>query len=136
MSISQRNKGKRGERELALELSSHIGIPVKRRVRSTEGDSDLDGVRHWSVECKRCQEARIPEWWRQTVEQAQAASEWPVLFYRLDGKKWRVVWPLAATQFNSLSDVSVEWFSLDLAVESTIEGWATVYRNVLSGAIR
>lgn len=131
MSRSQRDKGQRGERELAHELSELLGTAVERRVRNKEGDNDLVGVKGWSVECKRTKALELPKWWRQTIEQAKSASEWPVLFYRLDGKKWRAVWPLAALLFNSLDDVSELWFYLEMTAETSLEGWAAVYRERL-----
>jgi Holliday junction resolvase len=92
----QRDKGKVGERELAALLTELTGHDVRRRVRQHEGDSDLEGLPGWSVECKRYRSAApadVSRWWAQAAAQASREGTWPVLFYRLDKHRWRCVWP-------------------------------------------
>lgn len=96
MSAMQRNKGKAGEREVAAILKELTGKDVRRRVRQHEGDSDLEGLPGWCVECKRYSNAApalMASWWTQAVRQAQRTGTWPVLFYRLNRQGWRCVWP-------------------------------------------
>ncbi len=96
MSAASRNKGKAGERELAAALKIVTGFDVRRRVRQHDGDSDLEGIPGWSIECKRYTSAGgalIADWWIQAVSQARLAGALPLLAYRLDRADWRAVWP-------------------------------------------
>jgi len=96
MSAMSRTKGQAGERELALLLRELTGHDVRRRVRQHDGDSDLEGVPGWSIECKRhaaAPAASVATWWAQAVTQAAAAGALPVLIYRADRADWRAVWP-------------------------------------------
>ncbi len=52
MSAAQREKGKRGEREVAGIIKTLLGVDVRRRVRQHEGDSDLEGIDGWVIEVK------------------------------------------------------------------------------------
>ena len=90
-----RNKGKAGERELALMLSSLTGHEVKRRVRNLAGEDDLVGLPGWSIECKRyaaVTPSLLAGWWQQAIEQARRIDARPVLFFRADRADWRVRW--------------------------------------------
>jgi len=96
MSAMQRTKGHAGERELAALLAELTGHDVRRRVRQHQGDSDLEGLPGWSVECKRYRSAapcEVAGWWAQAASQAEQDGTRPVLFYRLDRHPWRCVWP-------------------------------------------
>jgi len=92
-----RAKGKRGERELAALLSDLTGRSIKRRVRQHEGDSDLEGLPGWAIECKRY--ARVTPsllgtWWKQAHAQAKRTGDAPLLCWRSDRMKdWRFHWP-------------------------------------------
>ncbi len=97
MSAVSRDKGKRGERELAALLAMLTGHPVRRRVRQHGGDADLTGLPGWSVECKRYATAKpadLARWWQQAVAQAQAEGLQPLLCWRADRmREWVFVWP-------------------------------------------
>jgi hypothetical protein len=99
MSMLSRNKGKVGEREAAAMLSALTGLDVRRRVRQHDGDSDLEGVKNWSIEVKRystATRAQMAGWWAQCVRQALATGQYPLLVYRLDGQReWTCVWSAA-----------------------------------------
>ena len=124
MSKMQRTKGQSGEREIAALVRDLTGFDVRRRVRQHDGDSDLEGVPGWAVEVKRAKDSRLPEWWLQTVEQARRGRAKPVLFYRLDRRQWRAVWPL------SLLVGGEDWGGLEWTCETTPEGWAAVMREL------
>ncbi|MGF6601435.1 Holliday junction resolvase [Paraburkholderia sp. GAS448] len=129
MGSMERCKGARGELELVGLLHDALGVNAQRRCRQHEGDSDLVGIDGWTVECKRrkaAARADLMAWWAQTVEQARANDELPVLFVRVDRTPWRVIWPLAV-----LLDVRPRdgWFDFDLTVESSIAAWAAVARE-------
>lgn len=123
MSATSRTKGAAGERELAALIREVTGFDVRRKVRQHDGDSDLEGIPGWSVESKRAKEARLSEWWLQTVEQARRARAKPVLFYRIDRKKWRAVWPLCLVVGGE------EWGGLEWTAETSVEAWAAVMRE-------
>ena len=95
MGAMSRNKGKVGERELALLLSVLTGHEVKRRVRNLAGEDDLAGLPGWSIECKRyaaITPALLAAWWQQACDQARRIDARPVLFFRGDRGNWRARW--------------------------------------------
>lgn len=92
-----RAKGKRGERELARLLTELTGHDIKRRVRQHEGDSDLEGLPGWAIECKRYARvtpAMLATWWKQARAQAQRMGGTPLLCWRTDRmREWCFHWP-------------------------------------------
>lgn len=93
---ASRDKGQRGELELALLLSRLTGHDVRRRVRQHDGDSDLEGLPGWCVECKRrasAAPADLARWWRQAAQQADKAGALPLLCVRSDRGPWVFHWP-------------------------------------------
>jgi hypothetical protein len=128
MSALSRTKGKVGEREAAALIREHTGWDAQRRVRQHDGDSDLLGVPGWTCEVKRHRTATpadIAAWWAQAV--AQAVSDLPVLFYRLDRREWRAVWPVAPLLQIQRSDM---WTDARWTCDTTVEAWAAVAREV------
>lgn len=121
-----RDKGKRGEREVAAMISDLLGMEVKRRVRQHEGDSDLMGIPDWSIEVKNCATLSLPAWWRQTVE--QAGDMMPVLFYKIPRKGWRCMWPISCLL---VYQEHAFWKDMTYAVDTTPETWATVVRELI-----
>jgi hypothetical protein len=129
MSAMQRNKGAQGERELAALIADATGWTVKRRIRHHHGDSDLEGVPSWCIECKRHARATrsdIAGWWQQAVAQAARGDDKPVLFYRSDRDAWRAVWPLGV-------HLGGDWAGYDLTVEGSVQAWATAARGLHAG---
>ncbi|HRN76601.1 hypothetical protein [Ottowia sp.] len=130
MAMMSRRKGKTGEREIANLLADLTGCDVRRRVRQHDGDSDLEGLTGWCVECKRhakASRADIAAWWRQAVAQAEATGALPVLFFRVDRADWRAVWPLAV---NLTEQRAAMWTGYEWTAEGSIEAWCAVYREV------
>ncbi|WP_233881025.1 putative PDDEXK endonuclease [Paraburkholderia flagellata] len=129
MGAMQRRKGGSGERELAHLLADELGADVRRRCRQHPGDSDVLGVDGWACEVKRHARATrsdVRAWWGQTVEQAAASGETPMLAYRLDRSPWRCVWPLAVALG---VPVVGGWRDFDMTCETSIAGWAAVVRE-------
>lgn len=129
-----RTKGQTGEREIAALVADLTGWTVKRRVRQHQGDTDLEGVPGWAVECKRHARATrsdIAGWWAQTAQQADRAGATPVLFYRLDRDHWRAVWPVA---LHLVGAGSSAWNTYQLTVDGSVEAWAAVAREVAAAA--
>ena len=92
MTINQRSKGQRGERELFKLLSDRLGTIVRRNIDQTRaGGADGLDIPGWAVEVKRQQRAFLEAWWRQTVDQADRVGRRPILFYRANHKPWRCI---------------------------------------------
>ena len=130
MSASQRTKGKTGERELAALIHDLTGWDARRRVRQHDGDSDIEGVPGWSVECKRHKRAQrgdVRAWWAQAVEQAERAKALPVLFFRQDRDEWRAVWPVSVQLTHQRAEM---WTDYGWTVEGSVQAWAAVAREV------
>jgi hypothetical protein len=90
MGRSQRDKGKRGEKELAAILSDWLGVKINRNL-GQERDSGSDvttGRVRWEV--KRVEALRIMDWCKQ-VEAASSAGDIPIVAFRQDGQEWRCV---------------------------------------------
>jgi hypothetical protein len=86
----KRAKGQRGERELFALLSEQLGAVVRRNVdQARAGGADGMDIPGWAVEVKRQQAARVMQWWKQTVEQANVLNRRPVLFYRANYQPWK-----------------------------------------------
>lgn len=130
MGAMQRTKGKAGEREVAAIIRDLTGWDVQRRVRQHDGDSDLLGVPGWSVEVKRYATADrgdIRKWWAQTVEQSKPDMLLPVLFFRRNRDDWRAVFPVSV---GLVSQHAGMWEEYAYTVESSLEAWAAVARDV------
>ena len=126
MGISQKRKGKAGEREFAKLLQEHLGVSVVRNlVQSRQGGADLIGLPGWAIEVKRAAMPKIQEWWQQTCSQAEVAGERPVLTYRLDRHSWRIVL--------ALRDVAAgfENAPLSMRIECDIEVFSALVREKL-----
>ena len=99
MGALSRNKGRRGEQEVARLIREHLDIDVHRNWagQAAQGGADIIGVDGWSIEVKRAK-AYSCQWWQQTHKQAGDADAMPVLIYRIDGRgrglpdalKWQV----------------------------------------------
>ncbi len=92
---ASRNKGARGERELAKILSDSLGTDAIRRGMVFCNESDVIGLKGIHIECKRVEKLNIYE----AIEQATAESEKkrdgvPTLFHRRNKKPWLVTMPL------------------------------------------
>lgn len=125
MPINSRNKGAAGEREVAKIIDDLLGVKVERNLDQWRaGGYDLVGLAGWAIEVKRAKKPLLNQWWAQTVEQAKINELKPVLFYRLDNQKWRVVVPM-----NLISRGITETTDLDYCAELSPEGFATLYRE-------
>jgi len=94
MPINSRNKGASAERECAKIIEDLLGIKCRRNLSQYQaGGYDLEGLDGWAIEVKRAKKPLLNQWWQQTCEQAAKNQLKPVLWYRLDNQKWRVVVP-------------------------------------------
>ena len=89
MGKKSRDKGKRGERELAKELAKTLSIDAKRGVQysgspdSPDVVTSLDGV-HW--ECKRSERFQLYPSLEQSA--TDSGDNIPVVAHRRNHKKW------------------------------------------------
>ena len=93
MGKMSKNKGKRGELELAAELRRLFGIAARRGVQYHGGEdspdviTDLPGVH---IEVKRTERLSLYPAMKQAVEDA-GADKVPVLFHRQNREDWLAV---------------------------------------------
>jgi hypothetical protein len=99
--INVRSKGQRGEREVVKLLQTvvdkvrakyHLEPLVLQRnsLQAHLGGADLHGLDGFSVEVKFVEKEALPQWWRQTVRQAEDKDAVPILFYRGSHMPWSV----------------------------------------------
>lgn len=103
--INIRTKGAGGEQELATQLNTIInvvrmrhglGVMEKPQVQrnqnqSAVGGQDLVGTYDYAIEVKRQEALAINTWWKQCVKSAEELRQQPVLIFRQNRQKWRVV---------------------------------------------
>jgi hypothetical protein len=128
MPINSRNKGAQGEREVIQLIDDLLGIQLRRNLDQwREGGFDLIGLEGWAIEVKRAKKPLLKNWWQQTVDQANLHNLKPVLFYRLDNQRWRVV--LAISQMTNLLGFDQ---SFEMSVEISPECFAAMIREKFS----
>ena len=91
---NSRQKGARGERELAAVLREH-GYDCRRGQQycGANGDADVVGLPGIHIECKRVESLNIYK----AIEQAKSdtrENELPAVFHRKNGKPWLVTMTL------------------------------------------
>lgn len=89
-----REKGKRGEREIAAILKAH-GYDARRGQQfcGANGDADVVGLDGIHIEVKRTEKLKLYE----ALEQAQSDArdgELPVVMHRKNNHEWVVIQPL------------------------------------------
>lgn len=107
MGINIRTKGASAEREIASMLNAVIrevlevaGIPdidnpnyyvVRNTLQSAIGGDDLTNTYGFSIEVKRQEALAINTWWKQCTKSASEKNYIPVLIYRQNRGKWKVI---------------------------------------------
>ena len=97
MGKSQREKGKRGERELSNLLKDH-GYSCRRGQQycGTNGDADVVGLPGIHIECKRVERLNLGDAMRQAVDDTEAErlpfgeEIYPAVFHRRNRGSWLV----------------------------------------------
>lgn len=118
MGVSERNKGKSGERELGRLLGERLGYDVTRNLdQSRDGGCDLIGVGAFALEVKRQEKLALVSWWAQACEQAARAGLIPCLAYRQSRRPWRFILPLGvlmseALDYQAIATLELEGFVL------------------------
>ena len=108
--MNSRDKGARGERELAHYLQER-GFSARRgqQFSGANGDADVEGLEGVHIECKRVEKLNIDEAMEQSIRDAYADSIKqgreiiPTVFHRRNGKKWKVT--MLADDFLKLYEV-------------------------------
>lgn len=104
-SINVRTKGQTGEREICKffndiykEVYEALNIPFpekdiaqRNQNQSAVGGCDITNTCFYAVEVKRQEQLSINTWWKQCVVSAVELNKFPVLMYRQNQKKWKVV---------------------------------------------
>lgn len=87
----EREKGKRGERELANLLKSY-GFDCSRGQQycGINGNADVIGLPGIHIECKRVERLNVVEAMEQAVNNADGADDVPAVFHRKNGTGWLV----------------------------------------------
>lgn len=94
MGRMQRNKGQRGEREVAEILSRALGVDVERKLGAArDGGHDIEAG-GFAVECKRAERPSLGSWWTQASENATKAGLHPMVTWRPNRGEWLAVVPL------------------------------------------
>lgn len=105
MSINIRQKGASGEREIADQLNTcinvvrmELGLPVlakpqvqRNQNQTAVGGCDLVGTYEYAIEVKRHEQLSINTWWKQCKASAEELNKMPVLVFRQNKQKWRVI---------------------------------------------
>lgn len=88
---NSRQKGARGERELAAELRKH-GYDTHRGMQYKGGpDSpDVSGLPHIHIECKRVEKLNIYDAIDQAHRDARGTNDLPAVFHRKNNCAWLV----------------------------------------------
>ena len=94
MTINSRDKGARGERELADFLRQH-GVDARRGQQFHGGPgspdvvADIPGVH---LECKRVEKGSLYDWMAQATR--DAGGKIPVVAHRRNNKEWVAILPM------------------------------------------
>lgn len=94
MAINSRQKGAKGERELASILKGY-GYPCRRGQQycGSNGDADVVGLPEIHIECKRVERLNLYEAVDQSKRDAKK-EELPAVFHRKNHCEWLVTMPL------------------------------------------
>ena len=100
-----REKGKRGERELAGEIAAALGITARRGMQfqgSPDSPDVVTDIPEIHVECKRTEQFRLYESLAQAASDA-GPSKIPLVFHRKNHKPWVVI--LRLTDLKPLTNI-------------------------------
>ncbi len=97
MAINSKQKGAKGERELAKKLREY-GYNVRRSVqyngKAEDGQADLLGLDGIHIECKRTEALRLYDAVDQAKRDCNGKNELPVVFHRKNNCEWVAILPL------------------------------------------
>ena len=91
MTINSKQKGSRGEREVAEIIRKH-GFEARRTQQycgNTGDASDVTSNLPYHIEVKHQERLEIDKWWEQATHDAMGKT--PILVFKKNRQKWRVV---------------------------------------------
>lgn len=89
--MNSRNKGARGERELARKLREYgYGCRRGQQYSGANGDADVVGLPGVHIECKRVEKLNLYDAMAQAKRDARPGEK-PVVFWRRNNHKWLMV---------------------------------------------
>lgn len=91
MTINSKQKGARGEREVA-EILRKYGFEARRSAQycgNTGDAADITTNLPYHIEVKHQETLQIDKWWEQATHDAKDKT--PILVFRKNNQKWRVV---------------------------------------------
>lgn len=133
MTVNQRDKGQRGEREFCRAISEYLGETIQRQLGAArDGGCDVV-IGMWAVEVKHVEIVRLTDWWQQAFKQAREANLYPALAYRQSRQPWRVIVPLDVLLFG---ETQWELCDLDHTATISLSGFSTVVRETTDNAHR
>lgn len=92
--MNSREKGKRGERELATTLRGYgYGTRRGQQYCGANGDADVVGLPGIHIECKRVERLNLDDAMAQA--KADAKGDIPVVMHRKNNGEWRATMSLA-----------------------------------------
>ena len=93
--MNSKEKGARGERELAAKLR-FLGMDARRgqQYSGANGDADVIGLPGVHIECKRTERLRIYEAYEQSKRDAARVGDVPTVIHRKNGEEWLVTMSL------------------------------------------
>lgn len=102
---NSRNKGARGERELANRLRSCYGFDTRRgqQYSGANGDADVVGLDRIHIECKRVEKLNLYDAMAQAVRDARE-DELPTVMHRKNNCEW-----LVTMRLDDWVDLYREW---------------------------
>lgn len=105
MGRQAKNKGKRGEQELARWLRDHLpNTDIERNWESqaVAGGADIY-LPPFAIEVKRQEKLSVQTWWRQANHQTTTRCPIPILAFRQNRKSWRFLFPARTILKKSLT---------------------------------
>lgn len=98
--VNSRQKGARGERELAAVLGDLLGVKLRRGQQycGLAGNADVVGLPGVSIECKRVESLNVSKAMQQAIRDAKG-DDIPMVAHRKNNEDW-----LATVQLADLVD--------------------------------
>lgn len=93
---NSREKGARGERELARELRKYTDLCIRRGQQycGSNGDADVVGLPGIHIECKRVERLNLYDAVEQGERDSQGSGKLVTVMHRKNRKPWLVTMPM------------------------------------------
>lgn len=92
--MNSREKGKRGELELAHRLTE-LGFKARRgqQYSGTETSADVlaEGLESFHLECKRTEKTQLWDWMEQAIHDSGKSGKTPLVIHRKSRGDWLVI---------------------------------------------